>query len=76
MTELPADELDAFIRTIADARSLAVVGHVRDGYCCLLAGMERALEQQDHGEPWGRALVPAYRLALDCYGAEWGLKVE
>ena len=73
MTELPESELDAFIMTIIDARSLAVVGHVLEGYYCLLAGMERAQEQQ---EPWGRALAMGYRMALESYGAEWGLRIE
>lgn len=74
--ELPQNELDAFTRTIIDARRLAAAGDVLNGYRCLLDGLARALDQQDRGVPWARALATGYCQALESYGAGWGLRVE
>ena len=72
MTELPQTELGAFTNTIIEARRLATAGDVWNGYRCLLDGLAHALDQQDRGAPWARALTTGYRQALESYGAEWG----
>lgn len=46
------------------------------GYRCLLGGMQRAEKLAEDGEPWTAEPVARHRLALDRYGAEWGLRLE
>ena len=74
--ELPKNELDALTQTVIDARSLATGGRVLEGYRCLLERLTRALDQQERGQPWGRALATEYSRAMDRYRGEWGLGVE
>ena len=76
MTNLPESEVDAFFTVVVEAAGLAELGAVVSGYRCLLAGEERAKEKWKDGDPCGAELVVRYRLALDRYGAEWGVRVE
>lgn len=76
MTDLPDNELDAFLMTVTEALDLARDGQTLDGYRCLLGGRERAQEAADDGEPWGPDLVQRYSETLLRYGEEWALTVE
>jgi len=62
--------------SVFEANDLARDGETLNGYRCLLGGMERAKEAADDGEPWGAELVARYRLALDRYGEERGVKLD
>ena len=76
MTELPESELETFLLTATEAGGLGSASEVFDGYRCLLGAIERAEELGEYGMPWPAELVARYRLALDRYGAGWGLRIE
>lgn len=74
--EVPENELDAFLLSVAAAADLGAAGEVLDGYQCLLGGQEHAEELQEIGEPWAPELVAQYERALQWYGECWGLCIE
>src|SRR5437868_4521733 len=54
---IPRAELAALGTTITRADTLAAEGYVEDGFRCLVAGLQRAEEARESGNPWGRDLV-------------------
>jgi hypothetical protein len=50
--------------------ALADEGKTADGYEALLAGLRRAEEARDDGEPWGDELVGHWQYALDHYAEQ------
>jgi hypothetical protein len=68
---LPDHELDTFLITVTEAVDLVRAGEVADRYTALLAGLHRAREMADTGEPWAAELVRRYREAVENYAREW-----
>ena len=52
---MPSHELDTFLLTVNEAVELAEEGKAADGYTTLLAGLSRAREAVEDGQPWGRS---------------------
>lgn len=67
MGGVPEVELEAFLLTVAEAVDLAAEGNAGDGYAALLAGLQRACEAQEDGEPWAAVLVKRWTEARDNY---------
>jgi hypothetical protein len=61
---------------LADPAGLAAEGQLADGYAVLLAGLRRAEEAQEAGEPWADELIGRYRLAIDKYVDSHGAPLE
>jgi hypothetical protein len=51
-------------------------GKFSAGYRCLLAGLERAREWEDGGEPWAKDLLASWRAALHEYAALYPAPLE
>lgn len=62
--ELEDAEYRLLCRAVTDACRLLSRGDPDAGYRCLRAGLDRAREHRDAGEPWAVALAAAYRSAL------------
>ncbi len=69
---LPRIELDSVL-TVQEALDLAEEGNAADGDTALLAGLERAREAEENGEPWGEELVRRWREALERYAERHGI---
>jgi hypothetical protein len=54
---IPRNEIDTVLPTVDEAVELAEEGKAADGYTALLAGLERAREAGEDGEPWAGELV-------------------
>src|SRR5437879_1773483 len=52
---LPRNELDTCLLTVQEPVGLAEEGQAADGDTALLAGLSRATEAVEDGEPWGRS---------------------
>jgi hypothetical protein len=48
-------------------------GDAEAGFRCLLAGLHRAEEAEEDGEPWGAELVAAWREACEAYAERHGI---
>jgi hypothetical protein len=70
---LPCHEFDTFLMTITDATEFAREWNVGDGYIALLAGLYRAKQAREEGEPWGAELVGRYEAALERYARLYGV---
>jgi hypothetical protein len=66
---IPRPELDTFLLTVNEAVELAEEGQAADGYTALLAGLARAREAVEDGEPWGEELVRRWEVAVENYAA-------
>jgi hypothetical protein len=73
---LPDPEINAFLMTVDDAVGFAAEGQLADGYAVLVAGLRRAEEAPDAGEPWADELVQRYQLAIDNYVASYGVSLQ
>src|SRR5947209_7916819 len=56
-------------QAVQEATRWLADGQYSAGYRCLLAGLERAKEWEDSGQPWARELVASWRTALFEYAA-------
>jgi hypothetical protein len=72
-TMLPDHEINTLILTVTEAVDLALAGEIADGYQALLAGLHRAEEIAEEGEPCAEELVARWRRALDTYAKRWGV---
>ena len=70
---LPRTEIETLHRGIVDAEELAVDQDIEAGYRCLLAGLHRAREAEEDGEPWGVDLVTAWHEACEAYAERYGI---
>lgn len=68
---IPHHELDTFLLTVNGAVELAEEGQAAEGYSALLAGVERAREAAEVGEPWGGELVRRWQDARDRYAERY-----
>jgi hypothetical protein len=71
---LPHVELEALLLTLEEAISLAVSGHLVDGYDCLLGGLHVAEECSEAGMPWAGELARRYQEALEVYAVRYGVR--
>jgi hypothetical protein len=58
---------------VDEAVELAGEGKAADGYTALLAGLERAREAEEDGEPWAEELVRRWNVAVENYAARHGI---
>ena len=64
MSTLPRTEIDTFLLTVDEACQLADEAKPADGYQALLAGLHRAQEALEDGEPWAEELVGRWQGAI------------
>ena len=68
-------ELNTLMFTMADAVDLAQHEKPAEGYSALKAGLMRAAEAQEDGEPWAAERVGRWREACELFAESWGLRV-
>ena len=62
-------EQQLLCQAVQEATRWLSEGEYSVGYRCLLAGLERAQEWEESGQPWGPELVSAWRTSLFEYAA-------
>lgn len=70
---LPDNELNVLVMAALHAVSLAQAGRLAEGYDCLSAGLARAQQAAELGEPWGAALTDRWSHTLQSYCQRFGL---
>lgn len=70
---IPRNELDTHLLTVREAVDLAEEGKAADGRTALLAGVTRAREAVEGGEPWGAELVGRWEAAVENCAARHGI---
>ena len=73
---LPYPEITAYMMSVEDAMDFAAEGQLADGYAVLVAGLHRAEEAKEDGEPWAAELISRYQLAIDQYVSSHGVALE
>lgn len=63
--QLPEYESGLVLLSVADAIAKAEAGRFAEGYACLRAGLDRAHEHLQSGEPWAPALVERWEQSIE-----------